>query len=123
MTVTPRTKLLAQKAKIASELMELSKQRASLEVRYDALERSLKKLEKELVSDAYEISEHAILRYLERVCGIDMEITKKAILPEKWVKRLPESGTFDLGTHRVVVANQTIITVLTPEYAERKGNP
>jgi predicted nucleic acid-binding Zn-ribbon protein len=63
------------------------------------------------------VSEHAILRYLERVKGIDIEATKKEILPEAVGNVAAELGTgeFPAGTHSVKVKDSVVVTILTKE--------
>ena len=60
------------------------------------------------------ISEHAILRYLERVGQIDMERIKSEILPEEVgeiCKRFGGNGKFPTKTHQVIVKNNIVTTV------------
>lgn len=74
---------------------------------------SLQKAAKGLI-----VSEHAILRYLERVKGVDIEAVKKEILggadAQKCVSAM--EGTFPIGnpkTHNIRIKGSTVITVLT----------
>jgi hypothetical protein len=60
------------------------------------------------------VSEHAILRYLERVRGIDLDDIKKEILPEhvEAQVRTLGNGTYPVGqTHKARVQNNVITTV------------
>ena len=68
------------------------------------------------------ITEHAILRYLERIIGIDIEAVKKEILPEEveqLIKVMP-NGTFQCITHKIVVKDNTIVTVIETEKENKK---
>jgi hypothetical protein len=64
------------------------------------------------------VTEHAILRYLERAMGVDIEAAKKGILPvevERVVLRMGD-GEYPVGaSHRVVVKGGVVVTVLTED--------
>lgn len=61
------------------------------------------------------VSEHALLRYLERIWSFNMEETKAAILPlevERQVLKLGD-GQYPVGlSHRVCVSGGVVTTVL-----------
>lgn len=59
------------------------------------------------------VSEHAILRYLERVKGMDIESLKNEILDHKTVEHIKFAKNCNIkkATHTLVVKNNTIITV------------
>lgn len=62
------------------------------------------------------VTEHALLRYLERVCGVSMEETRKKILPEETEAHVKSfrTGTFGVaGSHKVKAKNGVVVTVLT----------
>lgn len=61
------------------------------------------------------ISEHAILRYIERVVGMDIEDLKKDILPEMTKLQIKAlgNGVFPAQTHKVRVKDNVVITILT----------
>ncbi len=63
------------------------------------------------------ISEHAILRYIERVMKVNLEEIKKKILPEEVEEkiRVVGNGKFPADTHRVKIQNGVVITILTDE--------
>lgn len=74
---------------------------------------SLQKKTKQLI-----ISEHAILRYLERVKGIDLEqIRSEMILPKmKVAMEQFKDGTFSGPNNcKLVVKDNTVVTILTKE--------
>lgn len=73
----------------------------------------LKRSDKDII-----ISEHAILRFLERVKKIDIEATKKEILSDlaRAQAKALGNGTFPVSaTHRVKVKDNTVVTILTPD--------
>lgn len=59
------------------------------------------------------ISEHAILRYLERVKGVDIEELKNEILDHNTVAQIKFAGncTIKKANYTLVVKNNTIITI------------
>jgi len=60
------------------------------------------------------ISEHALLRYIERVKGIDLEVLKKEIMTPQLATLIREMGN---GKHpsgggfKAIVKNNTVITI------------
>lgn len=61
------------------------------------------------------VSEHAMLRYIERELGIDMEELQERILPKKIMKSISSfgNGEFPIGDHKVVIKNNTVVTVIS----------
>jgi len=77
-----------------------------------------------LENNSITITEHAILRYLERVKGIDIEAIKKDIVTEEVLKQIktlgagiyPVKGRYhniDKSTFMIRVRDNAVITVLT----------
>lgn len=61
------------------------------------------------------VSEHAVLRYLERVKGINIEDIEKEILSDKivdWATQLGGNGSYPNGEFQVVMKNFTVTTVV-----------
>jgi len=60
------------------------------------------------------ITEHAILRYMERVKFLNLEDVRKLIVPEETALLIKKfgSGKFPAGTHQVIVKNNMVITIL-----------
>ncbi len=81
------------------------------------------------------VSEHAILRYLERVKGLDIEAVKAEIVPpgtEDLVRKLEGvDGLYPAGEHKIRVKENTVVTVVTKDEAReeqerdrrRRGRP
>lgn len=65
--------------------------------------------------DGLVVSEHSIIRYLERIVGINMGEIRRAIAPDSAMQKILQSGDgcYDNG-HGVflVVKEKTIVTVL-----------
>ncbi|MBN1468651.1 MAG: hypothetical protein JW924_08000 [Fusobacteriaceae bacterium] len=63
------------------------------------------------------VTEHALLRYLERVEGINLKEIEEKILTENLKKQINYFGDgvyhFDEGENKVVVENCKIITVIS----------
>lgn len=89
-----------------------------LENEYNLLKQNLGVLKVQLakledVKD-YQISEHAIVRYLERVCNLDIEAIKQSILSEAMLKNIEQfkSGKFPIKNgFFAVVKDYKIVTV------------
>jgi hypothetical protein len=65
------------------------------------------------------VSEHAMLRYFERVLGFNLEEIKALVLPpeDQEIIKAMGNGTFPInkGTHKVTVVDSVITTVLTKD--------
>ena len=79
------------------------------------LSNSLKQQIDKLKSDDLIISEHAILRYIERVIGLDMDELKAKILDESIISYHKElgSGVYPLSNtdRKAVIKQNTIVTI------------
>lgn len=66
------------------------------------------------------VTEHAMLRYLERVKGIDLEVLRREILPEALETAVKQfkNGIFPLQTHKVVVKDHVVVTIYDPHEPE-----
>lgn len=61
------------------------------------------------------VSEHAIIRYLERVRGIDISEVEREILDDQVVDlvgKLGGNGTYPAKGFRVIIRNYTVTTVI-----------
>lgn len=97
---------LNAKAKYVDVQREMEKHKKSLK----NIDNEIGKLQRKVV-----VSEHALLRYFERVENNNLEDIKKKILPpdtEKMVMELGD-GTYPVGIHKIKVKDNTIVTVLT----------
>lgn len=64
--------------------------------------------------DSIKVSEHAIVRYLERVKGLDVQEVEKEILSPQVldiVDKLGGSGTYPNGKFHLIMKDYTVITV------------
>lgn len=72
---------------------------------------SLSKVNKDL-----KVTEHAIIRYLERVKGLDIEEIEKEILTDSlrnMVTNLGNTGTFPGNGFNLLIKDGTVITITT----------
>jgi hypothetical protein len=109
-------RLQTRLAKIDAELESARREVSRLDKeRVEAIRavRRFEERQKELV-----VSEHAMLRYLERVRGVDLEEVKRAILDAKAVelhKRLGVDGKYPADGFAIIVAGGTVTSVTTKE--------
>lgn len=94
---------------------ELSKRMKELAIEKRKCQDAIEKIKRD---DTIVISEHAILRYLERVKGVNIEELKEEIWPKSDVNqrmcRTLGNGEFPVNNHRVVIKNNVIVSVLEP---------
>lgn len=114
-------KLQVAEAQLQKEIAELEHNKHAVQHTLSKAKIELNKIRKRLRSKntgGFTITEHAQLRYLERVTGIDLKMIKEAILPKEGIEILKEFGFVDglypMGTHSIRVKNNCIITVLKP---------
>jgi len=105
--------------KMHQKRLEASANRQRAERELELATISIQKLEKQIASAKKKkeviISEHAILRYLERVYQMDMLKIQLEIAPldvRETIKMFGGNGTFETKTHRIIVVDSTITTVI-----------
>lgn len=72
------------------------------------------------------VSDHAVVRYLERVKGMDIAAIRKEILPDKLNKmtKVMGSGYYPVSdAFKIRVKNGVVITVLKPKMGIRRVDP
>lgn len=97
---------------IKIEMVTRQKEYESKKKIVDELSIKIEKLEKPTNP---EISEHAILRYVERVMGINIDDIKKEILSEEvldLIDKLGGNGTYPTKDFRVVMKDNVVVTVV-----------
>lgn len=94
------------------------KEKEAIDTECNQAKQNLKQLKDRLLKledvKDYQISEHAIIRYIERVCGVDIEAIKNNILSEEMVKNIEKfkSGKFPIKNGFVaVVKDYKIVTI------------
>lgn len=82
------------------------------------------------VENSVLVSEHAILRYFERVLGYDLEKIKSVIVPPQTQQQIEHfgGGTFPISNNnnnlppfKIRVRNNTVVTVLTEDDSYRSS--
>ena len=127
---TKRTKLQNEIKEIRNTINTLKTERDLKNKTIDDNLKHIKQLETELenlkkteddqlnAANGIIVSEHAIIRYFERVLGFDIEKIKREMVPEK-IKdqiKLMKSGLFPVGElYKLRVRQRTIVTLLTED--------
>ena len=59
------------------------------------------------------ISDHAVVRYLQRINGMDLLAIANELLPADTARLIERNGDgeYPAGTHRLVVRNNKVVTV------------
>ena len=59
------------------------------------------------------VSDHAVVRYFERIKDVDIEAIRQSILPLDidTKKEYIEDGTYDMGTYKIVLVKNTVVTL------------
>lgn len=107
---TRKTLKLQELEQLKKEKQEVYKKELELREQLGKIDTEIKKLKKKDLI----ISEHAILRYLERVSGIPLDTVKNAILSDNDKSILKESGVngrFWLKTHGIIVRDGVVVSV------------
>lgn len=113
-------KLQSMKASIEAELESLNVQENDLRRNINSKKITLKAINQRIDmltkdSEVLTVSEHAIIRYIERVLGINIDEVVEKILPSKEVELIKELGNgrypIQNGEFKVVVRNGVVVTV------------
>lgn len=94
------------KVDVSNKQKELSLKNKSIK----AIERQIETYEKD---NDVKVSEHAIVRYFERVLGFDIPVIEKEIKNgiEEQIKVLGSSGNYVVKTYTAVVSDNTVVTI------------
>ena len=83
------------------------------------IENSLHKINSEkqqlIKSNEVIVTEHALLRYVERVLKIDLEEVKTQMLPDKTLEaiRICRTGKFPVNDFKLIVKNGVVTTIMS----------
>lgn len=64
------------------------------------------------------ISDHALVRYIERIKGISLDCIRKEILSDNlkvFIEEMGKNGVFPMDDYKLIVREGTITTILLPE--------
>lgn len=109
---TRRQKLAAQHKEMLREIAVAQKQAAAVAKELAELEAEIETLES--AAEEPLVSEHAMLRYIERVMGVDLDEVRAAILDPRTAEAIKAlgSGVYPGEGFRLRVRGKTIVTVL-----------
>ena len=110
---TRRNKLQAERKQVNIEIQDKQKESADMKSRIDVLQKKIEKLKSKKPKDLI-VSEHSMLRYIERVIGIDLDEIRTKVLPTDKVYEVKKMGdcAYGLGDHSIVVKDGVVVTVL-----------
>ena len=105
---TREAKLLAEVESLKLEEEETKKKRVEAANKLKTIKDKLKE-QKEIV-----ISEHAMLRYIERELNIDLNEIKERILTDRLINSIQTcgNGKYPIGNAKAVVKNNIIVTII-----------
>lgn len=112
---TRLAKLETELSEAQATASEAQKQAALVRQRRDELKKAVETYG--VRADKVVVSEHAMLRYIERVMGLDLEKLKAEMVPPGTAAAIAtfKSGKFPTPTCRLVVKESTVVTVETEE--------
>ncbi len=101
------------------EKEELNREFNAIQSRRDKCNNQIQKYKNEIkqlsaASDSLIVSEHAIIRYLQRVYALDLEKITQEIVPPTLSKEIKElgSGTYKCEGFAIKVVDGVVVTVL-----------
>lgn len=113
-----------QIAKIEEDIKRYNNEISDIQMNITTKQQQIKNYKAELTklqtaSSDIIISEHAIVRYVERVLKIDMEKLHKEIISDEFKKRIITlgNGTYPHNNHFIKVVDNVIVTVTVKEDA------
>jgi hypothetical protein len=95
--------------------IQISNNQKELSSKLNSIKQINSEIEKLNQQDGIRVSEHAIVRYLERVKGLDIEQIQSEILTDsilKLIEVLGVNGTYPNNGFSVVIRNNTVTTIL-----------
>lgn len=107
---TQRNEVEALYKNAKAKMVDAQREMEKYNLQMKNLDASISKLQNDIV-----ISEHAYLRYFERVLGYDLEDVKNQIITAEVDQLIRQmgSGTYPTDTHKVRVKDNTVVTVLS----------
>ena len=118
---TRRNELQAERKVLVGEIADKQQISAVMKKKIGLLHKKIESI-KEATPKKIIVSEHAMLRYLERVRGIDLQEISDIILTEKSVKVVQEFGDCKINTEngfKIIVKNNSVVTVSTKLTGEK----
>ena len=106
---TKQKDLDEQKLFILRKIVELQEQQNKIHRQYDAVTKQIENITKN-----FTVTEHALLRYIEKTYNIDLNETSKTILESESLKRYDTIGNGEYPINnglKAVVKDKIIITI------------
>ena len=111
--------LQVQLNKLEGERQALKIQLSNTQKEYQLKQKTIKSIQNKIVKynskDNIEVSEHAIIRYFERVLGYDIEQIKSKILTNEIIsltQTLGGNGSYPNDGFKIILKNFTVVTLL-----------
>lgn len=125
-TIEGEIRLLIEKiASCKDKVEELKNKQSSIQNEIKTYNGMIKTFEKQVHSlrtpAQPKVSEHAFLRYFQRVEGYDLNEIRNKILPTdtlKIIDVLGKSGIYPVENFKVVLKDNTVVTILTGDEKE-----
>lgn len=112
--------LRSHHAKLQSESdmikLEISNKQRELNVKIKAIAEIEAEMKKLNSGNKIKISEHALLRYIERVLDMDMEALEESIVSDttkELIDKLGGTGTYPSHNFSIVMKDYTVVTITT----------
>jgi chromosome segregation ATPase len=102
-------------ADVSALKMDVSNKQKELNQKRKTIEQLKKTIESLKHNGEIKVSEHAILRYLERVKGLDVSEIEKEILTQDvlgLIEKLGGSGKYPVNEFQIVMKDYTVTTVI-----------
>jgi hypothetical protein len=92
----------------------LQKKQEKIKIMRDRKLKSEYELRKLKKKESIYITDHAMLRFLERILFVNMEELKDKILPEKYRDLVIKSNqkSFPINDHKLIIKNNTIVSIV-----------
>lgn len=108
--------LKAYKAELEGQLPVLKQQMKDTAQAFSSAQNKVNKLQEQIISleqkKSLTVTDHAVLRYIERVMGINLENIREEILmqTESLYDKLGD-GKYPIEGGRAVITNSTVVTI------------
>jgi chromosome segregation ATPase len=102
----------SRRTTLNSSLYNMQKESSELKKQISSINTQISNLKTK--SDKFIVSEHAMLRYIERVLEIDLDIIKEKILPSNEIESVKKLGdcTVKRDGFSIVIKDNTVVTVV-----------
>lgn len=97
---------------LRDKIKYIERQRERVHVEINNIQKRIDKIE---IDKTIRVSEHALLRYIERVKNIDLKEAESEIVTDKlkeYVDTLGGTGSFPVGNYKVILKNYNVVTVI-----------